>query len=151
MAVSLHLGARSSCPGLRGDPLSSLGSLPRFEIKLQRGIVKRRGFLRVCCERGPSAVVEKKDEISRKGFEGRDAGFSVVMKFGGSSVASAERMREVANLILSFPQERPVVVLSAMGKTTNKLLQVIGMDDFNLTFRGIFHICTSIPKVPFFF
>ncbi|XP_047323935.1 aspartokinase 2, chloroplastic-like isoform X2 [Impatiens glandulifera] len=45
-----------------------------------------------------------------------------VMKFGGSSVASAERMREIADLILSFPQERPVVVLSAMGKTTNKLL-----------------------------
>ena len=47
-----------------------------------------------------------------------------VMKFGGSSVASAERMREVAQLILSFPNERPVIVLSAMGKTTNKLLQV---------------------------
>lgn len=45
-----------------------------------------------------------------------------VMKFGGSSVASAERMREVAELILSFPNERPVIVLSAMGKTTNKLL-----------------------------
>ncbi|XP_066393840.1 aspartokinase 1, chloroplastic-like [Miscanthus floridulus] len=44
------------------------------------------------------------------------------MKFGGSSVASAERMREVADLILSFPEERPVVMLSAMGKTTNKLL-----------------------------
>ncbi|XP_026385610.1 aspartokinase 2, chloroplastic-like isoform X2 [Papaver somniferum] len=46
-----------------------------------------------------------------------------VMKFGGSSVASAERMREVAELIRSFPEERPVIVLSAMGKTTNKLLQ----------------------------
>lgn len=50
--------------------------------------------------------------------------FSCVMKFGGSSVASAERMKEVADLILSFPDERPVIVLSAMGKTTNKLLQV---------------------------
>ncbi|KAH8489396.1 hypothetical protein H0E87_024858 [Populus deltoides] len=45
-----------------------------------------------------------------------------VMKFGGSSLASAERMREVAELILSFRNERPVIVLSAMGKTTNKLL-----------------------------
>ncbi|CAM0878079.1 unnamed protein product [Alopecurus aequalis] len=44
------------------------------------------------------------------------------MKFGGSSVSSAERMREVADLILSFPEEAPVVVLSAMGKTTNNLL-----------------------------
>ncbi|KNA23740.1 hypothetical protein SOVF_021650 isoform B [Spinacia oleracea] len=48
--------------------------------------------------------------------------FTVVMKFGGSSVASAERMREVADLILSFPEENPVIVLSAMGKTTNNLL-----------------------------
>jgi aspartate kinase len=47
-----------------------------------------------------------------------------VMKFGGSSVANAERMREVAELILGFPNERPVIVLSAMGKTTNKLLLV---------------------------
>ncbi|XWS43949.1 hypothetical protein CRYUN_Cryun15aG0002300 [Craigia yunnanensis] len=39
-----------------------------------------------------------------------------------TSVASAERMREVADLILSFPGERPLIVLSAMGKTTNKLL-----------------------------
>eukprot|EP00267_Zea_mays_P043911 XP_020396053.1 uncharacterized LOC100279708 isoform X1 [Zea mays] len=31
-------------------------------------------------------------------------------------------MREVADLILSFPDETPVVVLSAMGKTTNNLL-----------------------------
>lgn len=50
---------------------------------------------------------------------------SVVMKFGGSSVSTAARMEEVANLILAFPEERPVVVLSAMGKTTNLLLLVL--------------------------
>ncbi|KAL3689146.1 hypothetical protein R1sor_015455 [Riccia sorocarpa] len=49
--------------------------------------------------------------------------FTTVMKFGGSSVASAERMQEVANVILSFPLERPIIVLSAMGKTTNNLLK----------------------------
>ena len=48
-----------------------------------------------------------------------------VMKFGGSSLASAERMREVADLVLQFRDERPVIVLSAMGKTTNNLLLVI--------------------------
>jgi aspartate kinase len=47
----------------------------------------------------------------------------MVMKFGGSSVATAERMEEVAAIILSFPGQFPVVVLSAMGKTTNLLLQ----------------------------
>jgi hypothetical protein len=33
-------------------------------------------------------------------------------------------MKEVAALITTFAEERPVVVLSALGKTTNKLLAV---------------------------
>ena len=48
---------------------------------------------------------------------------NMVMKFGGSSVATADRMAEVAQIVLSFPGTYPVVVLSAMGKTTNLLLQ----------------------------
>lgn len=64
--------------------------------------------------------------IEKEGFS--DAGnaaeaFTCVMKFGGSSLASAERMREVAHLILCFPEERPIIVLSAMGKTTNNLIR----------------------------
>ncbi|XWS65537.1 hypothetical protein CRYUN_Cryun05aG0121700 [Craigia yunnanensis] len=43
------------------------------------------------------------------------------MKFGGSSVAFVERMREVVDLTLSFPNERPIIVLSAMRKTTYRL------------------------------
>ncbi|KAH9617063.1 hypothetical protein KSS87_010282 [Heliosperma pusillum] len=35
--------------------------------------------------------------------------FTVVMKFGGSSVANALRMREIADLILSFPNENPLI------------------------------------------
>ena len=50
--------------------------------------------------------------------------FTVAMKFGGTSVGSAERMKCVADIITSFPDEFPVVVLSAMGKTTNLLLTV---------------------------
>lgn len=65
--------------------------------------------------------------IEKEGFS--DAGnaaeaFTCVMKFGGSSLASAERMREVAHLILCFPEERPIIVLSALGKTTNNLIRV---------------------------
>jgi hypothetical protein len=48
---------------------------------------------------------------------------NVVYKFGGSSVRDAERMMEVADIICSFPQYLPCVVLSAMGKTTNLLLE----------------------------
>ncbi len=46
----------------------------------------------------------------------------IVMKFGGSSVANAERIRHVAGIIRSFAEKRPVVVLSAMGDTTDDLL-----------------------------
>eukprot|EP00850_Spirogloea_muscicola_P026865 SM011417S24025 [mRNA] locus=s11417:46:386:+ [translate_table: standard] len=46
------------------------------------------------------------------------------MKFGGSSIESAERLRHAASLVCSTPPlHPPVVVLSAMGKTTNRLLQ----------------------------
>ena len=38
------------------------------------------------------------------------------MKFGGSSVATAERMREVLDIIRTFPEQLPCIVLSAMGK-----------------------------------
>ena len=43
------------------------------------------------------------------------------MKFGGSSVANAVRMRQVAELVLAARQHEPLVVLSAMGKTTDAL------------------------------
>jgi len=43
------------------------------------------------------------------------------MKFGGSSVANAERLQRVADLVVAARSLRPCVVLSAMGKTTNAL------------------------------
>jgi aspartate kinase len=46
----------------------------------------------------------------------------IVMKFGGTSVESAEAIRRVAEIVHSRLHQRPVVVVSAMGKTTNKLL-----------------------------
>lgn len=45
-----------------------------------------------------------------------------VLKFGGTSVGSADRMRDVANLIHNG--ETKIVVLSAMSGTTNKLVQI---------------------------
>src|ERR1700681_1575839 len=46
----------------------------------------------------------------------------IVMKFGGSSVESAAAIERVAGIVKAREQRRPVVVVSAMGKTTNKLL-----------------------------
>lgn len=76
----------------------------------------------MCCTGANVDVLEKSSAVTQ-GFGDSENQLNCVMKFGGSSVASAERMREVADLILSFPNERPVIVLSAMGKTTNNLLQ----------------------------
>ena len=46
----------------------------------------------------------------------------IVMKFGGSSVANAERIKHVASIIKAYKDKKPVVVLSAMGDTTDHLL-----------------------------
>lgn len=53
----------------------------------------------------------------------KDMPVNLVVKFGGSSLASAERMAEVASIVCSLQDTCPAVVLSAMGKTTNLLLQ----------------------------
>ncbi|MDR1576269.1 MAG: aspartate kinase [Treponema sp.] len=47
----------------------------------------------------------------------------IVMKFGGSSVAGAERLRHVAGIVKTQLERRPVLVLSAMGDTTDQLLE----------------------------
>jgi aspartate kinase len=47
----------------------------------------------------------------------------IVMKFGGSSVANAERIRYVASIVKSALPRKPVLVLSAMGDTTDHLLE----------------------------
>jgi aspartate kinase len=47
----------------------------------------------------------------------------IVMKFGGSSVADAERFRRIADIVQSQLERRPVLVLSAMGDTTDHLLE----------------------------
>jgi aspartate kinase len=48
----------------------------------------------------------------------------IVMKFGGSSVESAAAITRVAGIVRAREERRPVVVVSAMGKTTNRLLEI---------------------------
>ena len=50
----------------------------------------------------------------------------IVMKFGGTSVESAAAITRVAGIVRAREVRRPVVVVSAMGKTTNKLLEIAG-------------------------
>ncbi|MDR0494636.1 MAG: aspartate kinase [Treponema sp.] len=47
----------------------------------------------------------------------------IVMKFGGSSVADAERIRHVVEIVKTQLKQKPVLVLSAMGDTTDHLLE----------------------------
>jgi len=46
----------------------------------------------------------------------------IIMKFGGASLSSPDSVKRVINIILSGKKEKPVVVLSAMAKTTRSLL-----------------------------
>jgi aspartate kinase len=48
----------------------------------------------------------------------------IVMKFGGTSVESAAAIQSVGSVVRARIPRRPVVVVSAMGKTTNKLLAI---------------------------
>ena len=51
----------------------------------------------------------------------------VVHKFGGSSLASAERFHAVADILLSQPQDSAWVVVSAPGDTTDALLALLAV------------------------
>jgi aspartate kinase len=48
----------------------------------------------------------------------------IVMKFGGTSVESAAAIERVADIVKARLARKPVVVISAMGKTTNRLLSI---------------------------
>ncbi|CAH8389173.1 unnamed protein product [Eruca vesicaria subsp. sativa] len=126
MAASMHLcGVRTSGLALNSKRfefgskgMNLLAPVLTRDINHSCG---RNRALRVTCEARRAELLERNDTDTFK-LNRTEIKLTCVMKFGGSSLASAERMKEVANLILSFPDEKPVVVLSAMAKTTNKLL-----------------------------
>ncbi len=48
-----------------------------------------------------------------------------VFKFGGASVKNADAVRNVAEIISNFADEKLLIVISAMGKTTNHLENLV--------------------------
>lgn len=52
----------------------------------------------------------------------------IVKKFGGSSVATPDKMRAIVQRVLkgSQPDDKIVIVVSAMGKSTDKLIELAG-------------------------
>ena len=79
-----------------------------------------------------------------------------VLKFGGSSLADADRFLRAANIIANSAKQGEVsVVLSAPGKTTNKLVEVIDsalrhepveshLSNLEQSLRGLFNDIHSI-------
>lgn len=49
----------------------------------------------------------------------------MVFKFGGASVRNANAIRQVANIIRKYPNEKLLIVVSAMGKSTNSLERIV--------------------------
>src|SRR5277367_3345763 len=54
----------------------------------------------------------------------RDDNRMIVMKFGGTSVGSAEAIRRVASIVDDHLESKPVVIVSAIGGTTQQLLNM---------------------------
>jgi aspartate kinase len=48
-----------------------------------------------------------------------------VFKFGGASINSIERIENVGKIIKQYPNEKILIIISAMGKTTNALEKVV--------------------------
>lgn len=64
-----------------------------------------------------------------------------VFKFGGASLKDAEGVRNVGSIIASQPAQNLLVVVSAMGKTTNMLEGVVWRfmagDDYNVSINDV--------------
>lgn len=80
----------------------------------------------------------------------------IVFKFGGASVKSAEAIRNVADIIDDYSEQKLMLIISAMDKTTNALENLLnakihGDNDFDSQFTKIkdfhFNIIESLfPK-----
>src|ERR1035438_1423879 len=110
-ATAQGRGARARHGRLRGAP----ARLPRAGLQIRRAQPQHHP------RRGRGGGTE-----CRADAFGRDARLMIVMKFGGTSVESAAAITRVAGIVRARQARRPVVVVSAMGKTTNKLLEIAG-------------------------
>ncbi len=73
----------------------------------------------------------------------------VVQKFGGSSVADADRIRNVARAVIKEKKagNQVVVVVSAMGKTTNHLIELANQISQNPNKRELDMLLTTGEQV----
>jgi aspartate kinase len=55
----------------------------------------------------------------------QSSAFMKVFKFGGASVSTLERIQNLPAILSQYPKEKLLIVISAMGKTTNALEKVV--------------------------
>lgn len=77
----------------------------------------------------------------------------VICKFGGSSLADADRLREVTKLVhlqIEASVKKPVIVLSAMGPSTNELISAgeraldLGIVDTSVVRARAYNACKAL-------
>jgi aspartate kinase len=64
----------------------------------------------------------------------------IVMKFGGTSIADISSIERIVGIIKSRLEEQPVVVNSAMGKTTRKLLEIARLSADGMDEKALLHL-----------
>jgi aspartate kinase len=67
-----------------------------------------------------------------------------IFKFGGASVKEASSVKNVAEIIKRFPNDKLIIVISAMGKTTNALEKLV--NSFQKRSKDIFQILSEIKS-----
>jgi aspartate kinase len=69
-------------------------------------------------------------------FEINEIKLMKVFKFGGASVKNAEAIKNVASILRRYAQDELLVVVSAMGKTTNALERIVGLSQAHKDFKS---------------
>ncbi|HYF70718.1 MAG TPA: aspartate kinase [Ohtaekwangia sp.] len=64
-----------------------------------------------------------------------------VFKFGGASLKNAAKIKQVASILASIPKNQLLVVVSAMGKTTNLLEQIHTYAAESLPYEELLNTC----------
>jgi aspartate kinase len=59
-----------------------------------------------------------------------------VFKFGGASVKNADAIKNVADILKRYSQDELLIVVSAMGKTTNALERIVALGQKNNDFKN---------------
>jgi aspartate kinase len=67
----------------------------------------------------------------------------LVFKFGGASVKDADAVRNVAQVLALYPNDKRLVVISAMGKTTNAMEEIVNAlwERNDASFRYLVQAC----------